>query len=64
MKGQVKWYDVKKGYGFIKGEDGEEVFVYKNEIPFWSIFLKEGEIVEYYKEIGVKGARATKLKLL
>ena len=64
MKGKVKWYNVKQGYGFIKGEDGEDVFVHKNEIPFWSIFLKQGEMVEYDKEIGIKGSRATKLKLL
>ena len=27
MKGKVKWFDGKKGYGFITGEDGKEVFV-------------------------------------
>ncbi|MDE6507061.1 MAG: cold shock domain-containing protein, partial [Alistipes sp.] len=27
MKGQVKWFDSKKGYGFITGENGKEIFV-------------------------------------
>ena len=28
MTGQVKWFDSKKGYGFITREDGKEVFVH------------------------------------
>ena len=32
MKGKVKWFDGKKGYGFITGEDGKEVFVHYSGI--------------------------------
>lgn len=28
MKGRVKWFDNRKGYGFIRGEDGNEVYVH------------------------------------
>lgn len=28
MEGKVKWYNVKKGYGFIAGDDGNEYFVH------------------------------------
>ena len=41
MKGKVKWYNIKQGYGFINGEDGIDVFVHKSDIPFWTIYLKK-----------------------
>jgi CspA family cold shock protein len=33
MKGTVKWYDYRKGYGFIQGEDGKEIFVHRTALP-------------------------------
>jgi len=62
--GQVKWYDIKQCYGYIKGNDGEDVFIHKNEIPFWTIFLKSGDKVEYKKEYSKKGIKATNLKIV
>jgi CspA family cold shock protein len=64
MKGKVKWYNIKQGYGFIIGEDGEDVFVHKNDIPFWTIFLKIGDKIEYSKENTKKGLKALDLKVL
>jgi len=64
MKGKVKWYSIKQGYGFIEGEDGESVFIHKSEIPFWTIFLNEGDKVEYNKENTVRGLKAIDVKLL
>jgi len=47
--GVVKWFDVKKGFGFIAGpKDGKDVFVHYSSIEgegFKS--LKDGEMVEY-----------------
>ena len=64
MKGIVKWYDIQKGFGFIKGEDGKDVFVHKNDIPFWSIFLNSGDKVKYITENTKKGIIAKNLELL
>ena len=64
MKGKVKWYNIKKGYGFIEGEDGENVFIHKSEIPFWSIFLNKGDKIEFTKENTKKGLNAKNLKIL
>jgi len=33
MKGTVKWYNIKKGYGFIKGEDDQEYFIHYSALP-------------------------------
>ena len=32
MKGKVKFFDAKKGYGFIKGEDDKDIFVHYTQI--------------------------------
>lgn len=33
MEGTVKWYNQEKGFGFIKGEDGNEHFVHYSKLP-------------------------------
>lgn len=64
MKGIVKWYNVRQGYGFIKGEDGVDVFIHKSELPFWTIFLNSGDKVEYIAGKTRKGLIATNVKVL
>ena len=58
MKGTIKWYNDMKGYGFIAGEDGKEVFVHRTAIPT-GIGLHEGDQVEYEIEDSDRGQRAT-----
>jgi CspA family cold shock protein len=61
-KGFVKWFDTKKGYGFIEQPGGEDVFVHYTGIEgdgFRS--LRAGEEVEFEVSIGPKGAQATKV---
>ena len=64
MKGIVKWYNIQKGYGFIQGEDGEDTFVHKTAVPFWTIFLNEGDKVEYNLEKSKRGTKAINIKML
>jgi len=33
MNGTVKWFNTQKGYGFIKGEDGNDYFVHHKQLP-------------------------------
>jgi len=61
-KGFVKWFDTKKGYGFIKQPDGDDVFVHYTGIVgdgFKS--LRAGEEVEFEISNGAKGPQATKV---
>ena len=60
MKGSVKWFNEKKGFGFITREDGSDVFVHFSAIKrdgFKS--LDEGDKVEFEVTEGPKGLQAT-----
>ena len=58
MKGKIKWYNSRKGYGFIEGEDKKDIFVHRNSIPDGT-YLNEGDQVEYEIEDSDKGPQAT-----
>jgi CspA family cold shock protein len=61
MKGTIKWYNSRKGYGFIEGEDKKDIFVHRNSIPDGT-YLNEGDQVEYEIEDTDKGPQATNVK--
>jgi CspA family cold shock protein len=56
----ARWLDG-KGYGFIKGEDGKDIFVHYSDIEGKNS-LREGEKVEFEVTQGDKGPRAAKVK--
>ncbi|MGZ3514574.1 MAG: cold-shock protein [Thermodesulfobacteriota bacterium] len=59
-KGRVKWFNEKKGYGFISRDDGNDVFVHFSAIKrdgFKSLY--EGDEVEFEVSEGPKGLQAT-----
>ena len=47
MKGTVKWYDTKKGYGFIKGDDGNDVFAHRSDLSYFEVYMKKGDSIEF-----------------
>ena len=59
VKGIVKWFNAEKGYGFITGEDGEDVFVHFSAIQSEGFkSLDDGQEVEYELKEGPKGMQA------
>ncbi len=59
-QGKVKWFNDAKGFGFIEGDSGEDVFVHYSEIQTDGYrSLKEGQSVEFELAKADKGWRAT-----
>ena len=65
MIGKVKWFDSKKGYGFILLEDGGEIFVHYTGIVSEGFkALTEGQCVEYEIEQNERGRQAVEVKVV
>ena len=63
LKGNVKWFDAKKGFGFIISPEGKDVFVHFSSIEDDGFrTLKDGEVVEYELVSGEKGLSAKAVK--
>ncbi len=61
-QGTVKWFNDKKGFGFIVADDGKDVFVHHTAIEGEGYkTLKEGEKVQFEVVKGPKGDQATKV---
>lgn len=59
MKGTVKWFNAKKGFGFISNESGEDVFVHFSALQMDGFkVLEEGDSVEFDVIDGDKGPQA------
>ena len=60
QQGRVKWFNERKGYGFIERESGDDLFVHYSEVE--GKYLKEGERVEFDVGQGRKGPCALKVR--
>ncbi|MGL5685486.1 MAG: cold-shock protein [Vagococcus fluvialis] len=62
MKGTVKWFNQEKGFGFITGEDGKDVFAHFSQIQKEGFkTLNEGEEVTFDVSEGAKGPQASNI---
>ncbi|MBN1667843.1 MAG: cold shock domain-containing protein [Anaerolineales bacterium] len=65
LRGTVKWFNARKGYGFIGRDDGEDVFVHFSAIQMEGYRrLDEGQDVEFLIEDGPKGVQAAEVTLV
>ncbi|MDB9825819.1 cold-shock protein [Candidatus Pelagibacter sp.] len=64
LKGTVKWFNGKKGFGFIEREDKEkDAFVHASAVKAAGMrFLNEGDKIEFELEEGPKGPSSINLK--
>ena len=59
LRGRVKWFDARKGYGFIARDSGGDVFVHYSAIQANGFkTLNEGQAVEFDVVQGPKGLQA------
>jgi CspA family cold shock protein len=59
LTGRVKFFNETKGFGFIAGDDGKDIFVHKSGTLD---LIKKDDLVEYLTEAGKKGLKAVRVK--
>ena len=65
QKGTVKWFNAKKGFGFISDEEGNDVFVHFSALQMDGFkVLDEGDEVEFEVIDGEKGPQAANVTKL
>ncbi len=64
-KGRVKWFNERKGYGFISQDVGDDVFVHYSAIDGTGFkSLQEGQVVEFDIVQGQRGPQATNVVII
>ncbi|MFQ5342041.1 MAG: cold-shock protein [Anaerolineae bacterium] len=64
-RGEVKWFNVQKGYGFIREPDGQEIFFHRSSLLSaspWEVF--EGQAVRFEEEETARGPQAVAVELI
>lgn len=65
MNGTVKWFNSDKGFGFITGDDGKDVFAHFSQINSDGFkTLDEGQTVSYEVAQGPKGPQAENITVI
>ena len=63
LEGTVKWFNRKKGFGFIQGEDGQDYFVHYTAVEK-DAFLNENDKVTFEPAQTERGKQAQDVKIV
>lgn len=64
-RGKVKWFDEKKGFGFIERQSGGDVFVHITGLQNKELkTIQQGAVVEFEITDGKKGPQATNVVIV
>jgi CspA family cold shock protein len=63
LVGKIKWFNDRKGFGFIEGPDNQDIFVHQSAILATGYrTLADGDVVEYECQPGPKGVKAVSVR--
>ncbi len=63
LVGKIKWFNDRKGFGFITGPDNQDIFVHQSAIIAQGYrTLADGDVVEYECQPGPKGIKAVSVR--
>lgn len=62
--GKVRFYDEEKGFGFISGDDGQDVFLHASALPAGVDGVKAGTRLEFGVADGRRGLQALSVRVL
>ena len=62
--GKVRFYDDEKGFGFITGDDGQDVFLHASALPTGTTTVKTGTRLEFGVADGRRGLQALSVRVL
>ncbi|WP_436501731.1 cold-shock protein [Actinokineospora sp. HUAS TT18] len=60
----MKWFNNRKGFGFLTSEDGSDVFVHTSAVPSDVAVLRTGDSVEFTTVQGLQGAQVAELRVV